>query len=51
MAEGKDLAVKPLSFMWAWGVPFLVLFSLNFVSGLPPVSVIIVIMSGVFVWI
>jgi len=51
MAEEKDFAVKPLSFIWAWGFPLLVLFSLNFAPGVLPFSVIIVIMSSVFVWI
>jgi hypothetical protein len=50
MAEGKDLAAKPLSFMWAWGFPLLVLFSLNFALGVLPFSAIVIIMSGVFVW-
>jgi hypothetical protein len=50
MAEDKDIAAKPLSFMWAWGLPLLVLFSLNFAPGVLPLSVILVIMSGVFVW-
>ncbi len=49
MAVGEDLVSKRLSFMWAWGVPLLVLFSLNFARGVLPLSVIIVIMSGVFV--
>ncbi len=51
MAEGKDLAVKPLSFLWAWGFPLFVLFSLNFAPGVQPLSVTIEIMIGVFVWI
>jgi hypothetical protein len=50
MAEDKDLVAKPVSFMWAWGFPLLVLFSLNFATGVLPYSVIVVIMSGVFVW-
>jgi hypothetical protein len=50
MAEDKDLVAKPLSFMRAWGFPLLVLFSLNFATGVLPYSVIVVIMSGVFVW-
>ncbi|VAW05665.1 hypothetical protein MNBD_ALPHA05-1390 [hydrothermal vent metagenome] len=51
MAEEKDLAAKPLSFLWAWGFPLLVLFSLNFATGVLPLSVAIEIMIGVFVWI
>jgi hypothetical protein len=50
MAEDKDLVAKPVSFMWAWGFPLLVLFSLNFATSVLPYSVIVVIMSGVFVW-
>jgi hypothetical protein len=50
MAEDKDIAAKPLSFMWAWGLPLLILFSLNFAPSVLPFSVIVIIMSGVFVW-
>ncbi|NOX82400.1 MAG: hypothetical protein GXP06_05335 [Alphaproteobacteria bacterium] len=51
MAEGKDLAAKPLSFMRAWGFPLLILFSLNFALGAQPLSVIKVVINGVVVWI
>ena len=48
--SSKDLAAKPLSFFWAWGLPVAVLFSTNFMEGFAPFSVIIVIISAVFFW-
>ena len=49
-ATRNDHAVKPLPFFWSWGLPLAILFSTNFMNGLAPFPIIIMMMSGVFFW-
>ncbi len=46
----KDLAARPLPFFISWGMPLLILFSMNFAEGIIPFAAIILIMSGSFIW-
>ena len=45
-----DYAAHPLPFFWSWGLPLAILFSTNFMSGVVPLPIILMIMSGSFFW-
>ncbi len=46
----NDLVAKPTSFLLAWGIPLLILFSMNFAQGIIPIEAIILIMVGLLAW-
>lgn len=49
-ASGGDLLRRPLSFMTGWGLPLLIIISLNLARGTMPSAAIILILSGAFTW-
>jgi len=49
-SENQDLVSAPLPFMLAWGLPLLLLTSMNFAHGVLPYAAIVLIMVGAFVW-
>ena len=48
--SSDDLVAKPISFLLAWGIPLLILFSMNFAQGIIPIEAIILIMAGALAW-
>ncbi len=46
----RDLSQKPLSFMLGWGMPILVLLSMNFARGIIPYHGIVAILAGTLAW-
>lgn len=48
--ERSDLAARPLPFLAVWGVPILILTSMNFAHGVIPFEAIVLVMAGTFVW-
>lgn len=48
--QAKDTAARPLPFLIAWGLPIILLVSTNFMTGFVPLSAIIALMSGAFLW-
>lgn len=48
--ENHDLVSAPLPFMLAWGIPILILTSMNFAHGFIPFKLIVLIMAGTFLW-
>ncbi len=46
----SDLAGKPVSFILAWAIPGLILFSMNFAQGVIPFEGIVMIMAGTLLW-
>ncbi len=48
--QQHDLAGKPVSFILAWAIPGLILFSMNFARGVIPFGAIVVIMAGALLW-
>lgn len=49
-SENHDLVSAPLPFMLAWGLPLLILTSMNFAHGVLPFGAIVLIMAGAFGW-
>lgn len=45
-----DLSRRPVSFMAGWGIPILAIVSMNFLRGVLPFKVIILILAGAFAW-
>jgi len=39
-----------LPFIWAWGIPIVILISVNFLQGTIPISALVVITSAAFTW-
>ena len=50
VAKQRDLSQRPMSFMLGWGLPILIVFSMNFASGIIPGAAIIVILAAAFAW-
>ena len=46
----KDLSRKPISFMFGWGIPIIVLLSMNFARGIIPFDGIVAILAGTLAW-
>ena len=49
-ATKNDHAARALPFFWSWGLPLAILFSTNFMSGIVPLPIILMVMSGSFFW-
>ncbi|MEO1169827.1 MAG: hypothetical protein AAFW97_14055 [Pseudomonadota bacterium] len=45
-----DRARKPIPFLINWGIPILVLVSVNFVQGFWPISIVLWMIIGSFTW-
>lgn len=46
----QDMAARPMPFIWAWGVPILLLVSTNFINDIIPITVIILLIVFSFIW-
>ena len=50
IGKSRDLSQRPISFMLGWGLPILILLSMNFARGIIPYEGIIFILSGTLAW-
>ncbi len=49
-SSDKDLARKPLPFLYLWGLPIVILLSVNFVQNWWPVTIVFWMMIGAYAW-
>ena len=48
--HNKDIAARPLPFFWAWGLPMFILVATNFMAGIVPLGIIVLIIVAALTW-